>query len=202
MRWISILVILCFLLPACAKSKTRSGPTEKPAVVASAKTPAKAPVAKPTSVPVSKDTKTARAPAGEPSKAGQVKGPKPHAVPTSDGPALKTVLIKVTSLVSSSPKKAKTKVKDAAVIKAVLEALNTDQILKGKRGGCKFQYGFVLQDASGKGIGTVALCGPLGANTVALFSDDKAWKAWQITVPDGKALAALLDKHLPGAKKN
>ena len=216
MRRIIILVVLCLLMPACKKSRKVGGAPKKeldttaPPVTtprAQGKTAA-APgkTAKASGQPAT--VRPREVPAKTPTQPGKPKDgkdnvPKPHAVPLKDGPALGTVLTKVKTLDVASPQKAKaTAVKDPAVIKAVLAALNTSQTLRGGRKGCTFTHGFILKDTADKDLGAVMLCGPLGANSPGLFSDNVSWKEWQITIPDGKALAALLDRHLPAARRD
>lgn len=229
MRLISTIIVVCFLLPACAKPKNSSRPQQKPAVGAPAKAPPRAAETTPDPPAASNSRKEASVKSQDaPTEPPKTKLPRRHTVPTEDGPALETVLTNVTSLAAASPeatgpkpasakakvapkdvkakvpppKKARTKPLDQEVVKAVLQALNISQTLKGNRKGCKFVYKFVIKGAKDKDLGTVALCGPVGPNTLALFSDNSAWKEWQITVPDSAALAALLDKHLPRAKVN
>lgn len=100
---------------------------------------------------------------------------------------------------AASTGKVETKVDNPEVVKALLKAINTSQNVKGNRKGCNFEYAFVLKGADGKDVATLGICGPVGANSAAVFSDAKQ-REWQLTIPDGNALAALLDKHLPGAK--
>lgn len=230
MRRIAVLVTLCLFLSACPPSRKVSQPKNRPDEKAAPREPVRAPAVteKPAKDPTATEIpdKAAAVDPSVPPKAanagtspnpnakgskpppptksstpGKVNRPKPHAVPLEDGPALGSVLTTVASLEPVSPKKDMIKVSDAKVIKAVLRALNTGQTLKGGRKGCKFVYSFLLKGARGKDLGAVSLCGPVGANTLAIFSDNSTWKEWQISVPNSKGLAALLDKHLPGAKK-
>ena len=200
MRWTSILVILCLLLPGCTKSRNTSGPGGKPGVGAPGVGAPPGSGAAPTATPPAPPP---GAPSGAPPPPGApgegAPAPKRPTVPANDGPTLGTLFPTLKSFAASAGKK-EMKVDDAEVVKALFKALNPDQKVKGNRKGCQFSYAFVIKDGSGKDMGTVGLCGPLGPNSLAVLADSRVNTEWQITVPDGKALAALLDKHLPGAK--
>ena len=198
MRWILLLFILCLMMPACTKSRNTAGPAGKPGLGAPPGAPPKAPVATPAPAPAPGPGATPGAPPSASSAPGQEMPPKAPNVPTSDGPALATLLTGMTAMAAHAGK-VETRVDNPEVIKALLKAINTSQNVKGNRKGCSFQYNFVLQGASGKEVATLGLCSPVGANNAAVFGDAKQ-REWQLTIPDGSALAALLDKHLPGAK--
>lgn len=120
-------------------------------------------------------------------------------VPTADGPALGTLLTDVKTLAAHTGD-VETTATNAAAVKSVVAALGTTQKVKGNRKRCDFKYGIGFKGAAGKEIGFLGICDPVGANTVAVYEDKRAKTEWQITIPDGKALVALLDKHLPAAK--
>lgn len=198
MRCIAMLIIVCFLLPACTKSRNTSGPEGKPGIGAPPGAPPGAP-AKPGLAPAPPPGAPPTAPAPEAAKTGGGDQPSPAKIPTKDGPALGTLLTGVKSL-SDHAEGATATVDNATVVQSVVKSLGTTQTLKGNRKRCDFKYGVSFKDAAGAEMAFLGICAPVGANTVAVFEDKRANNEWQITIPDDKALTALLDKHLPAAK--
>lgn len=192
-RWLTLfLFVLC--LAGC-KQRQSSGPPGapgKPPGGPAAAAPGVAPgqPAAPATMPVP-DNKAA---------------PPSHAV--KDGPTLDRLLAGATSLVvAGEPIKAKgpvATVTDAKVIQEVLAAVNLRQVAKGGFQPCNLAYGFEVRDAAGKELVFIAICGPVERGKAGRGSvGSKAHKAeWGITFPDGGALAALLDKHLPRARRS
>lgn len=208
MRFIAVLFICSFALAACTKSRSTTGKGQPGAGAPKASAPgAKAPTAPPGAPattpppppPGSPPAGTAPPPpatAGKPGP-GEKGGPplKQPTIPKKDGPALSTYLANVKQVIAGEGK-----VTDDAAIKAILAALNPTQKVGGNRKACEFRYQFAFMDGAGKDLAGLGICSPLGANTLAILGDNKSSNEWQLTIPNSKTLAGLLDKHLPASK--
>lgn len=91
--------------------------------------------------------------------------------------------------------------KDAAVISAIIKALNPRQKLRGKRKICQWSFAFRFIDSSKRPVALVGGCKQQvkAKKQPAVFIDIQKKEEWGFVIPNGKALRALLKKHLPDA---
>lgn len=124
-----------------------------------------------------------------------------------DGPLLEVVVKGTVALAAvGDPEKKKPgqTVKDPAVIKAILSRVKLTQRLKANRKPCPFVVSFLLNGKAGEKLGMIAACAAKSSRTwpgtfITTKKGKKHQTEWGLTIPDGPALKALVQKHLPTA---
>lgn len=178
---LSVLVV-AILLAGCAQKKTISRRSVKSPTASSS---SKAPAAAPTAVAKNAPTRAAK----------------------EDGPLL-AVVVKGTvelAVAGKSPGKPPAqKINNLTVIKSILSKVKLQQRLKANRKPCPFVISFLLNGAGGSNIGMLAVCTAKSTRAwpgtfIATRKGKKHQTEWGITIPDGPALKALVQKHLPAA---